>query len=1029
MPRYDVFLSHASADKPAVEHLACKLRDERLDPFLDKWHLIPGEPWQEALEEALDQSRTCAVFIGKELGPWQNKEMRSALDTQVQNRRFRVIPVLLPGGRKPGEEKLPRFLRGLTWVDFRVGLDDEDAFRRLLAGIRGKAPGPSGDWGGGEKPPLPYRCMAPSREPFVQRSEYAKVRDALLLDGAGASGRATTVGITTAIHGAGGFGKTALAIELCYAERVRDKYPDGILWTTMGEEIDAAGRLARVRDLIRWWTEKDPPAFETVSAASAHLREELTGKRVLLVVDDVWRPEDVTPFQGLAALLVTTRDSRTLPTDSVPIHVDAMEIPEAVWLLESGLPTGTGVDLRGLAMRLGEWPLLLKIVNRQLRELIQQDGLSLEKALQEVNEALNEEGLTVFDREDLESRSQAVARTVGASLRRLSGEEVGRFGQLEIFPEDKDIPLPVLEKLWGLGAFAAKKLCSRLHDLSLLLRFDRAAGTIRLHDVIRAYLLKRGESQLADWNRHLLDAYRPVNGPWADLLPDESYLWNHLVHHLIGAGQSDVCRALLVNFHYLRSKLNATDVNALLGDYSPFLEKDEELRLVRDALRLSAHVLAWNPAELPGQLLWRLLDRREMGICSLLRASEGSGTPWIRPRRASLTRPGGALIRTIDHSALAYALAMFPDGRVVSGSYDGRLRVWDAESGQTLQTLEGPTGINAVAVLDSRRVVSGYDGTLRVWDVVSGQALLTLEGHSTAVLAVAVLDSRRVVSGSSDQTLRVWDVESGETLQTLKGPSWFYALAVLDSRRVVTGSYGGTLRVWDVESGQAFQTLEGHSDSVSAVAVLDSRRVVSGSSDHMLRVWDVESGQTLQILEGHSDWISAVAVLDSRRVVSVSDDGPLRVWDVENGQTLQTLEGHSDAVLAVAVLDSRRVVSGSYDGLLRIWDVESGQTLQTLEGHSSSVRAVAVLDSRRVVSGSDDRTLRVWDVGSGQTLQTLRGHSYWIFAVAALVAAEWSPAPTMVRCGCGMWTAARLSRPSKGTPTRSVPLRCWTATG
>ena len=64
MPRYDVFLSHASADKPAVERLARKLRDEKLEPFLDKWHLVPGEPWQEALEEALDQSRTCAVFLG-----------------------------------------------------------------------------------------------------------------------------------------------------------------------------------------------------------------------------------------------------------------------------------------------------------------------------------------------------------------------------------------------------------------------------------------------------------------------------------------------------------------------------------------------------------------------------------------------------------------------------------------------------------------------------------------------------------------------------------------------------------------------------------------------------------------------------------------------------------------------------------------------------------------------------------------------------------------------------------------------------
>jgi hypothetical protein len=109
MPRYDVFLSHASADKPAVEFLARKLQAEGLEPFLDKWHLVPGEPWQEALEEALDQSRTCAVFLGKQLGPWQNEEMRSALAERVRNHSIRVIPVLLPGGQEPGKEELPRF--------------------------------------------------------------------------------------------------------------------------------------------------------------------------------------------------------------------------------------------------------------------------------------------------------------------------------------------------------------------------------------------------------------------------------------------------------------------------------------------------------------------------------------------------------------------------------------------------------------------------------------------------------------------------------------------------------------------------------------------------------------------------------------------------------------------------------------------------------------------------------------------------------------------------------------------------------
>ena len=871
MPRYDVFLSHAGPDKPAVERLANKLCEAGVEPFLDKWHLIPGEPWQEALEEALDKSRTCAVFIGKALGPWQAKEMRSALETQVQNRAFRVIPVLLSGGRRTGEEKLPRFLRGLTWVDFRAGLDDEEAFGRLLAGIRGKAPGP-GSGGGGEKLPLPlYRCMAPARESFVARREYEEAVQALLV-GSGKE-RAATVGLTTALQGAGGFGKTALATEVCYDPRVREQYPDGVLWTTMGEEIDAAGRLARVRDLIRWWTEKDPPAFETVSAASAHLRQDLEGKRLLLVVDDVWRPEDIAPFQGIGprtSLLVTTRDSRTLPADSVPIHVDAMEVPEAVRLLGAGLPEGTGVELQALAKRLGEWPLLLKIGNRQLRELIQNDGLSLELALQEVEEALDVEGLIAFDREDFESRHQAVARTVGASLRRLSGEEVERFEQLAIFPEDKDIPLRVLEKLWGLGSYPSKKLCGRLNDLSLLLRFDRPAGTIRLHDVIRAYLLKKGESHLAEWNRRLLESFRPANSRWSDLPRAESYLWNHLIHHLIGAGQSDICRDVLLDFQYLGSKLEATDINALLADYSVFAEKDGELQLVRDALRLSAHVLARNPAELRGQLWGRLLDQQEAGIRSLLEGTAGSRVCWFRPRTADFARPGCALRRTIDLPDIPTALAVLSDRRVVLGSDDGSLTVWDLESCQA-HRLEGhDESIESVALLDDHRVVASDELTLRVWDVEDGKVLQVLEGDYDSAHTVAVLDRRRVVCASS-QALWVWDIEKGRPLQILedqRASSSSTTLAVLDGRRVISGAEDGTLRVTDLKSGHILQVLAGHSDWVHAVVVLDCRRAISGSADCTLRLWDLESGQTLRVFIGHSEAVTTVAVLDSRRFVS-----------------------------------------------------------------------------------------------------------------------------------------------------------------
>ncbi len=156
MPTYDVFLSHATADKPAVEALARRLRDEEgLHVFFDDWELVPGAPWQEALEKALADSRTCAIFLGPEgLGPWHSAEMRVALGQRVAEEPKRVIPVLLPGAAK---DAVPGFLAQRTWVDFRDGLDDVVAYGRLVAGVRGVAPGgkspPSS--GGGPPPGAP----------------------------------------------------------------------------------------------------------------------------------------------------------------------------------------------------------------------------------------------------------------------------------------------------------------------------------------------------------------------------------------------------------------------------------------------------------------------------------------------------------------------------------------------------------------------------------------------------------------------------------------------------------------------------------------------------------------------------------------------------------------------------------------------------------------------------------------------------------------------------------------------------------
>ncbi len=79
-PTYDVFLSHNSADKAAVEEIATWLRDEAgLRPFLDTWDLVPGEPWMPALELAMERS-TIRNSAGGKPPTWSTMSRAPALE-------------------------------------------------------------------------------------------------------------------------------------------------------------------------------------------------------------------------------------------------------------------------------------------------------------------------------------------------------------------------------------------------------------------------------------------------------------------------------------------------------------------------------------------------------------------------------------------------------------------------------------------------------------------------------------------------------------------------------------------------------------------------------------------------------------------------------------------------------------------------------------------------------------------------------------------------------------------------------------
>ncbi len=174
-----------------------------------------------------------------------------------------------------------------------------------------------------------------------------------------------------------------------------------------------------------------------------------------------------------------------------------------------------------------------------------------------------------------------------------------------------------------------------------------------------------------------------------------------------------------------------------------------------------------------------------------------------------------ALIKAMNHETVVLrghtseviAVAFSPDGsRIVSGSKDNTLILWDAKSGKPIdEPMRKHAGlVYAVAFSpDVSRIVSGsWDNTLILWDAQSGKPIGDpMRGHTGNVNAVAFSpDGSRIVSGSNDSTLILWDVKSSKPIgEPMKGhKDWVHAVAFSpDGSRIVSGSSDDTLILWD----------------------------------------------------------------------------------------------------------------------------------------------------------------------------------------------------------------------------------------
>jgi WD40 repeat protein len=915
-----VFVSYSRADgEDFATDLRKRLEAEGLMLWQDRDRMEGGVNWWKQITDALD-TVSFMVLVATPAAIASSvvkKEWRHARQQGVC-----VYPVQVPG--LPLDfASMPKWMRDSHFYN----LDKEwDTFVNYL-----KSPC--------SVTKIPF--MAPDLpEHFVQRPAQFDALKAQLLDATFDN----PVAITTALRGAGGFGKTTLAIALCHDEDVQTAFDEGVLWVTLGENPNIINALAKLYEALTG----ERGGFIDIEQGATKLTEKLVDADVLLVIDDVWDTTHVKPFmrggERVARLMTTRFGNIAIDHSAELLEVDEMTTDESVALLTAGIDpeyiTPLQAEFEKLATRLGEWALMLELTNGMLREEIS-EGASISEALQYVNEVLDEEGVLGIESDSSDERQQSAVGVLSASFRKLKSDERTRLNELSVFVDDSDVPLTSVMALWGLSGVKTKKLLTRFARSSFI-RFERERDTIRLHDVVREVLASHVEDMVVLHGR-LVNNYGDLTA-----LPD-AYAWRNIASHLREAERADALRDLLLNPDYLQNNLSAlADPNALVVD-ADLLPDDRPIQLIQSALRMSAHILEKNPAQGLSQLYGRLLSHHDadLSIVTLLdEIVNHEALPAVLTSQSMLEQAGGALLRIFKVDADSVT-AVALDGEIVaSASRDKTIYVWNWKTGELLQQFElnkHDGRITSIALSGDYVLSGSTDCNVRLhnWRTSEQSRLLRRSGEQSA----ALWGGAQKAHGSRVNVVAFAGIYAFSASGFEKPISGYNSIFGLDY----------SIRVWNWKTGECIQTLTGHTRQVRAVAVVGDC-LLSASSDHTIRIWNWKTGEFLHAIKQHR--VRLLATTMDNYVISVSDDDRFDVWNWRTSEHIQSFQGKCGTVREIVASDNLVFVASPSNDI-GVWNWRKNQYIK-IRKRNGLINSLDVCHNI-LASVSSDKTVRVWN--------------------------------------------------------------------
>jgi WD40 repeat protein len=368
--------------------------------------------------------------------------------------------------------------------------------------------------------------------------------------------------------------------------------------------------------------------------------------------------------------------------------------------------------------------------------------------------------------------------------------------------------------------------------------------------------------------------------------------------------------------------------------------------------------------------------------------STTKGADQATTKGADQATTGGGSARVVQgHTKPVVSLA-FADGKILaSGGWDGKIKLWDPETGAERLTLRGHgTGISNLAFARGGHLLASGGVVVRLWDLDARPEHFTLTGHRMGIRALAFSpDNRTFASATEDGTVALWDAATGREVPCLAGVHpWNGFVAIAPDGKVL--SSGGLphvpLKVWDPRARRVLRDFDGLPENLVAIALRPDGQVLAAADlEGSVRLWDMTTGEITLTIPGEAGQrpfaldISA----DGLTLAAGSGAGRVRVWDLRTGEQKRSFQARRD-LIAHPVLspDGQTIACEGDNNVVHLWDVRTGArtVLASVAPHKIWRHDLVFSpDGRTLYRGDDHGVVTVWDTATGQERRSWQAHA------------------------------------------------------